>query len=120
MANKPTETKHVKAHLTLEEHEYFSDLAREKNISMAELLRQSIGSIFENPRKRYEPKVEKKEVKVDADWKFQLNKMGTNLNNAVKISYIYKKPIPLRILQKIMADMEDLDLKITNHIKAQK
>ncbi len=120
MAKSKSYLKQVKVNFTPDQHAEIMQIAKEKNMTMAQLLRESVGVIFENPRKRLDPKPKKIEVIVDEDWKFQINKLGTNLNNAIKISYIYKKPIHLIMLQKIMSDMENVDETVRKFVESKK
>lgn len=116
MAKKVQEYKQTKVSNTPEDHEIISQIAREKGVTRAQLYREALGFVFENPRKRLEPKTPKVEVKIERSWIYEINAIGVNLNQAVEAMHTQKALIELRALQQIIDQINNLDEKVTTHI----
>lgn len=73
--------KQIKVNFTPEHHAKLSKLAKEKNLTKAQYIRQELRSTFENPR---EPSIARIHKKADPELLYHLNKIGNNLNQIAK------------------------------------
>ncbi len=106
----------VKANFYPWQYEILEANAKSEGKTKAQYIRENLGFIFENPRKRLEPQPKKIEYKVERTWIYEMNAIGKNLNQAVEAMHTKKGLIELRALQKIIDQFNDLDEKVTTYI----
>ena len=92
------------------------ELAEDQGMTKAELLRTCIGFKLENVRKPIPKNPPVKEVKVDSNWRYEVNKIGINLNQAVEAMHTSKSVIELKALSYIIQQLDTLDSRVTDYI----
>lgn len=120
MAKTKYEYKQVKVNLTLDDHAKLSVIANDKNMTLAQLLRESVGAKIEDERVPVEKLPPKIEMKIDSKWRYEINKIGVNLNQAVEAMHREGAVIELKALSHIIDSIDSLDDKVTSGLKAKK
>ena len=69
----------VKVNFPLDLFSKLEILAEDNGMTKAELLRTCIGFKLENVRKPIPKKSPTKEIKVDSNWRYEINKIGVNI-----------------------------------------
>lgn len=106
----------VKVNFTPDDFEKLELLAIEHNMTKAHLLRTCIGYKLENVRKPVAINPPVKEIKVDSNWRYEVNKIGVNLNQAVEAMHTSKSVIELKALSYIIQQLDTLDSRVTEYI----
>ena len=119
MGNKKYKYPQVKVNFSPEEFEKLELLSADLNKTKAEILRNAIGVNLEDVRKPTPKSPQTKEIKVDANWRYEINRIGNNLNQAVEAMHTSKALIELKALSHIIKQIDILDDKITEYIKSQ-
>ena len=120
MKKKKYEYKQVKVNFSLDDYAELEKLATDLQLTKAEVLRNSVGTTLEKVRKPAPQKTHIKEIKVDAKWRYEINKIGVNLNQAVEAMHTSKSVIELKALSYIIEQIDTLDNKITEYIMSKK
>lgn len=96
--------KQIKVYFSETDYQKIKDESTEKNLSMAELIRQKINLKIDNPPDPKKPKMTYK--KTDPKLLFELNKIGNNLNQIAKklnSKNEFDRKSILEIYQKVMS-----------------
>lgn len=112
--------KQVKVTFTVSQHQHLNQIAQEKDISLAELLRDCVGVKLKDHRKRIEKLPEKTEIKIDTKFRYELHKINLDINSMVKAMYKERAVPQLHALSQIIKKLEELDTKITKSIRNKK
>jgi len=91
------------------------EFAEDSGMTKAELLRTCIGFKLENTRKPIPKPPAVKEIIVDSNWRYEINKIGVNLNQAVEAMHTLKSVIELKALSYIIRQLDVLDSKVTDY-----
>ncbi len=106
----------VKVNFNADDFEKLNILAEDKGVTKAEMLRLCIGFKLENVRKPLPKNPPTKEIKVDSNWRYEINRIGNNLNQAVEAMHTSKSVIELKALSHIIRQLDALDSKVTDFI----
>jgi len=85
-------------------------------VTKAEILRMCIGFKLENVRRPIPKNPPTKEIKVDSNWRYEINKIGVNFNQVVEAMHISKSVISLKALSYMIQQIDTLDSKVTDYI----
>ena len=105
----------VKVTFKADDFEKLNILAEDEGVTKAEILRMCIGFRLENVRKPIPKNPLTKEIKVDSNWRYEINKIGVNLNQAVEAMHTSKSVIELKALSYIIRQIDALDSKVTDY-----
>ena len=105
----------VKVNFPLDLFSKLEVLAEDNGMTKAELLRTCIGFKLENVRKPIPTPPLTKEIKVDSNWRYEINKIGVNLNQAVEAMHTSKSVIELKALSYIIRQIDALDSKVSDY-----
>jgi hypothetical protein len=106
----------VKVNFNADDFEKLNILAEDQGMTKAEMLRMCIGFKLENVRKPASINPPTKEIKVDRNWRYEINRIGNNLNQAVEAMHTSKSVIELKALFYIIEQLDTLDSRVTDYI----
>jgi hypothetical protein len=96
--------KQVKINLYPEQHDFLNSIAKEKNLTIAQLIREKLDLKLDekDTRKRYTETQKIKYKKADPRLLYELNKIGNNLNQIAKKLNQNKEVSNIEILQTLV------------------
>ena len=106
----------VKVNFKADDFEKLNILAEGEGVTKSEILRMCIGFRLENVRKPIPVKPPIKEIKVDSNWRYEINKIGVNLNQAVEAMHTSRSVIELKALSYIIEQLDILDSKVSGYV----
>ena len=101
-------TKQVKVTISLSDHEYLSNVAKEKDVSLAQLFRESVFVKIEKPPKRIDPRPKIIYKQTDPVLLCKLEKISVAINQILKHLKNGGNVLNLKVLYKIYEEVMKL------------